>query len=327
VNKKIRVRFYTWGNPDLYVDSIGIGGVEPGAPSLNAPSQTDFVTVLRPTLVVNNAAHAENKPLTYRFEVYADSTLLNLVAQVPAVASGADTTAWTVDINLNDNALYWWRCRASYGVDTGPWMPVAIFTINVGGTPPSPPVLAVPVDSTVRRDTNSLLAWYPSTDADPGDFIRAYQVQVDDEADFSSPFIDETLLTDQQLSALPSSWLLAVPLGRLAGSANLMPGTVYYWRVRAQDAHYHNSAWSQGPRRFAFAYFQPAIPANLLVRRVLGQGFLLQWTGPTNNTYVEFTPTLTPPAWTTIAGPLSGSEHILSPPTNTANGFYRLRSE
>ncbi len=55
---------------------------------------------------MNNAIDFQGDPLTYRFEVYADAGLTDLVAQVPAVASGEGTSAWPVDVNLQNNAQY-----------------------------------------------------------------------------------------------------------------------------------------------------------------------------------------------------------------------------
>jgi len=47
--------------------------------------------------------------------------LSQLVAQVPVVASGANFTSWQVDVDLPNNAQFWWRCCASDGTSTGAW--------------------------------------------------------------------------------------------------------------------------------------------------------------------------------------------------------------
>jgi hypothetical protein len=167
VNKKVRLAFFTTRTPSLHLDKVGVGGIMPGAPTLAYPAEASLITALRPTLTVSNSVHAENFSLTYRFEVYSDAGLSNLVAQVPLVSPGASTTSWTVDINLTDNARYWWRCQASYGTNAGPWMPMATFYVNSLGLPPLQVVLAAPATGTVLPDTNALFSWYAGVDPAP----------------------------------------------------------------------------------------------------------------------------------------------------------------
>jgi hypothetical protein len=328
LTRKIRLRLYSYGNPDVYLDHLGIGGLEPGAPSLNAPPQIGFVPVLRPTLVVNNAVQAENLPLTYQFEVYSDAGLSHLVAQVPALASGASTTAWTVDINLANHAQYWWRCRASYLTNAGPWMPTATFHVDQGGTPPTAPVLASPTPGAILPDTNSLLTWYPGFDPDPDDYVHAYHVQVAGGAAFASPVIDALLPMSGPLSQSP--WVtVSVPVGNFSGVSNLVPGTTYYWRVQSQDGHLNFSDWSAGLYSFVFAHGPQAPPATITAIELgTNHSILLRWTGPTANVYVEAAPSLVPPvAWTTVAGPCAGSSVSVPAVTNSTSGFFRLRSQ
>ena len=135
-NRTIRLRFQInsfWGSApytDLSFDNVGVGEPVPGAPTLSAPAQLATVSILRPTLIVNNAVDYQTDPLTYRFEVYADASLSNLVAQVPVVASGTSLTTWQLDTDLPNGAQYWWRCQASDGTNTGPWMAAASFYVN-----------------------------------------------------------------------------------------------------------------------------------------------------------------------------------------------------
>jgi len=60
---------------------------------------------------------------------------------------------------------------------------------------------------------------------------------------------------------------------------------------------------------------------------VNGANWLVQWSGPMNNLYLEATPSLSPAAtWSTVAGPLSGTSYTFKA-TNWTSGFYRLRSQ
>jgi hypothetical protein len=219
-NQTIRLRLVTYefggGAPDsdIWVDNIGIGDPPPGQPSLNAPEQLSSVSILRPTLVVNDAIDYQSDPLSYRFEVYSDATLTNLVSQVPGVASGASVTAWPVDVSLPNNGQYWWRCQASDGTNTGPWMPTASFFVNQTNHPPLPVTLAGPPSGTIVSNLDDVLFWYPTTDPDAGDAVGSYHIQVDDSPLFASPEISVTNLV---VAAAPGeeNWAIAVPLSDL----------------------------------------------------------------------------------------------------------------
>ena len=56
-----------------------------------------------------------------------------------------------------------------------------------------------------------------------------YQVQVDDNSDFSSPLLDQALLT-------ASDYTMA--------AGETLPAGTYYWRVRAIDGAGNASAWT-----------------------------------------------------------------------------------
>ena len=50
-----------------------------------------------------------------------------------------------------------------------------------------------------------------------------------------------------------------------------------------------------------------------------------EWDGASSNVRLEHTPTLTPPAWSEIAGPFTGTTLVITPDPNQPMGFYRLR--
>jgi hypothetical protein len=331
-NRTVRLRFQTWSyygsapDEDIFLDNIGIGEYTPSAPDLNSPRNLGTVGVLRPTLVVNNAIDFQGNPLSYRFEVYADAALSNLVSQVPVVASGANITAWQVDVNLNDHSQYWWRCRATSGTNTGPWMTTASFYIN--HTNRAPIAVVIPSGVPTLTNTSGVLTWYPTTDPDPGDFVTAYQVQVDDDPNFGSPVIDQP---DVQLD-LPEEltpWLsVSLPLSEFVGAANLVSGRSYYWRVRAQDSYFALSDWPAGEHWFRFGMTLPGPLVLTAINPPDANGVMsLGWSATESRVYVEYRPALETGNWQTIAGPLS--EHRFSFTNNPAvkNGFFRLRRE
>ena len=86
----------TAATANIFLDNIAIGEQTPAAPTLNAPAWGADEATVRPTLVVNNAIDFQSDPMTYDYQVFDDSGLTNMVAQIPAVAGGIDTTSWTV---------------------------------------------------------------------------------------------------------------------------------------------------------------------------------------------------------------------------------------
>ena len=331
-NRTIRLRFIVWSewgsapDQDLFLDNIGIGEPAPGAPTLAAPANFTIVGVSRPTLVVSNAVDFQGNPLSYRFEVYADAALSNLVGQVPAVASGPVTTAWTVDTDLPNNAQYWWRCQATDGTNIGPWMATATFFVNETNRPPVAPVIAGPPPGLILTNLDVLLLWYPSAgDPDEGDHVVSYHIQVADNPAFALPVINATNIPAIEVPP-GSNWVLSLPLNTLPGAQNLVWRTLYHWRISAQDQRGLSSAWSvAGPLQ----YGPPAPHAGTLTGLRTGPGnqLTLEWTGAAGLIYVEFSHTLNPPQWHTVAGPWSGTNWTFRPLPGSASGFYRLRCD
>jgi len=150
---------------------------------------------------------------------------------------------------------------------------------------------------------------------------------VDSDPGFGSPKVNGTVAMSGPVDPL-SDVTISVSLSAYAGAKNLQPGVRYYWRVQAQDAHGMIGPWSSA-WNFELAGSAPApVPASIIsFQRINGANWLLQWSGPTNNVYLEAAPSLSAaPAWSTVAGPLSGTNYTF-PATNWTSGFYRLRSQ
>ncbi len=257
----LRLRFRVYGNyggdSNIFLDNISIGEQTPGAPTLNAPAWGASEPTVRPVLVVDNAVEFQSDPMTYEYQVFDDSGLTSVVAQVPAVAGGIDTTSWTIDVDLLPDTQYWWRCRATDdSAHTGGWMATATFFVQLTDHPPTVPVLLAPADGGELPDLNGRLTWLESTDPDEdnGDYVASYRVQVDDDPAFASPEIDAPGITD----LTDASGALSVALGELPGAGSLVTETRYYWRVNAKDSHGVASEWSAGPAHFVFGTDQTA---------------------------------------------------------------------
>ena len=251
----LRLRFRITGNgggaEDIFLDNISVGEQTPAAPTLNAPAWGHSEPTVRPTLIVNNAIEYQSDPLDYHFQVYDDPDLTSFVAEVPAVAGGTDTTSWTVDVDLQPDTQYWWRCRATDDSGhTGTWMEAATFYVQLTDHPPTVPVLVGPSAGGQLPDLTGRLAWLECTDPDEdnGDSVVGYRVQVDDDPAFASPEVDDASITP----LAKATGAISVSLAELSGSGNLVLGTRYYWRANARDSHGGTSAWSDGPAHFVF---------------------------------------------------------------------------
>jgi hypothetical protein len=247
--RTIRLRLASKYCSDMAVDYIAIGEEIPAPPNLYSPANLTITDQQRPFLTVRNAVDPQGDQITgYRFEVYRDATLTNLVAQVPVVAEGTSYTSWQVDVNLPFEARYWWRARATdIKGNVSDWMTAAVFQVSVSNQPPAAPDIALPAQGDVLADLNELMIWYPAVDPNSGDSVEAYHLQIDDHADFSSPGVDVVDLASPIMSALsggsPAAAII-MPLSALTGADGLPRGTNLYWRIRARDRFFAWSAWS-----------------------------------------------------------------------------------
>lgn len=330
-NKLARLRFIVWSesgsapDQDLFLDNIAVGDPAPGTPTPAWPTNFASVDVARPTLAVYNAIDYQSDPLFYQFEVYADDTLSNLVAQVPAVASGPGITTWTVDVNLPDHAQYWWRARASDGTNTGPWMDAISFFVNETNHPPTVPMIAGPPNNTLITNLDQMLLWYPCTDPDEGGKVISYHIQIALDEQFQTIVVNAPGLPAPDV-ARQTNVLLAIALNDLPDIQNLQSGNLYYWRISAQDDRWSSSPWSE----VRTIQFGPPTPCGGVITGITqnynGQ-VTISWTGTTGAVYVEFSATLDPPQWYTVAGPLYGTNWTFTPVPSIPAGFYRLRAQ
>jgi hypothetical protein len=143
-------------------------------------------------------------------------------------------------------------------------METATFFVQLEDHPPTVPVLLGPSDGAEVPDLSGRLTWLESTDPDEdnGDYVAGYRVQVDDDPDFGSLEIDVedvALAGDAPALLAPNaSGAISVMLSELAGSGDMVLGTLYYWRVNAKDSHGVSSDWSAGPASFVFGTDQQA---------------------------------------------------------------------
>ena len=314
----------TLAGVQVAIDHFSLGETTPGAPAPYSPADLANIETIRPTLIVDNAFDPNFDPLTYRFEVYGDEGLSNgILAQVPAVASGTERTSWQVDVNLENSRQYWWRCCASDGSNVGPWTATATFFINETNTPPTTVQIAGPPKGANLRTGAGILSWYPASDSDAGDEIIAYQIQIADSDGFGHVLVDAVV--DSPVPAPTGSYVtISRPLNTLSGWNALGMVSNYNWRIRSRDSRFSWSSWSSGVDWFIYGVPPPDL--SRIVPGTNGQ-LAISWAVGTENVRVWFSPSLNPPDWQVIAGPLNDSGYVVRPPTNVPAGFYRVTGQ
>jgi hypothetical protein len=103
--------------------------------------------------------------------------------------------------------------------------------VEVVAIAPAVPILLLPIDNSFTADTTPDFDWGDATGA------NEYQIQVDDNDNFSSPVIDTTVSISAYIPPSP------------------LPDDTYYWHVRAG-----NGVWSDYSARWSFTIMQ--LPAG-----------------------------------------------------------------
>jgi hypothetical protein len=101
----------------------------PGAPVVGSPLNGDSVDESQPTLSVLNGQASSDDLLTYRFEIYSDPNLTDLIASEDDVPEGDILTSWSLPVALENGAYYYWRVRANDGELHSSWTATAVFQV------------------------------------------------------------------------------------------------------------------------------------------------------------------------------------------------------
>lgn len=174
-----------------------------------APTVGAFVTDTTPAL--QWAAYPG--AVLYKVELATDAAMHNLVSGFP---QNVARPGYTVPTALPQGVYYW---RVQVDIGSGFVASPFVRSFTVTNAPPVAPRLTEPANNAVLADATPLLGWQSVTGA------TQYQIQIDNNANFSSPEADATVAT---LSHIPA----ALSDGR------------YYWRVRSLNQWGAPGAWS-----------------------------------------------------------------------------------
>jgi sugar lactone lactonase YvrE len=210
------------------------------APTLVSPANGFDALSLRPAFDWDNVA-GPGAVTGYTIQISKNSTFTQIVhTGLPAASSYIPTA------DLPKGVTLFWRVQ-SRGVN-GPsvWSEVRSFN---SANSPAAPALSLPASNALTNYL-PLFKWTVVT-LPAGTTFQYYQIQVDDNADFSSPVIDNTSVTNR----LTPQFQVTTPLAQ---------NTRFYWRVRVVNADNETSNWS------LVRYFRTVIAAPTLLTPVGG---------------------------------------------------------
>ena len=228
---------------------VNLANDAPRAFQVSSPTHNGEALSLSPTLTVVNAFDPDGDPLKYRFQLFADNALTQLVAESALIdAFSTGSTSWLVPVPLQSATRYWWRAFAFDPEQAEGQSPIVSFTVNTGNRPPSTPAIVGPAMSTLVPATTVSLTAGGSGDPD-GDAI-SYQFEID-----TTPTFTGSVTASPPLPSTGAN--VGWPV------SNLLENTRYYWRVRAVDARSAASAWAVSEFFVNAVNEAPATPALL----------------------------------------------------------------
>jgi hypothetical protein len=215
-----------------------------------SPTPNAFISTLRPTFTVNNAAHSGPVgTITYTIEVATDEAFSNMYATWTA-PEGANQTTFTMPKDLAYTQVYFWHVRAQDPNNNGPFSVTQAMQVTNAPAPPAPVVGGDQID----------LHGATITGGSPGDVANwAVTTQItalDFEGNGLSPYFTK--------KDGPGRWPDVVPPG--------WTGSIQYtlWMVVNVDGHWYTSGgvefWygrsstGDAPSNFAADwYYSPAV--------------------------------------------------------------------
>jgi YVTN family beta-propeller protein len=199
-------------------------GILPPVPILLSPANNAVNQPISSTLRWSTVSGA----ISYHIQVSTSSSFASLFIEDSTI-----TDTLTMVNGLANSTVYYWRARAKNAGGVSSWTSPWNFTTIIA--PAGMPTLVAPANSATDQPISLSLIWNSVSTA------TSYDVQVATDTGFASLFIEDSTLTDTVKSV-----------------NGLASGTVYYWRVRAENSG-GASPWSGG---WSFTVATPpAIPS------------------------------------------------------------------
>ena len=186
---------------------------------MKAPSAGVAVNVDRPELTIYGATDLDGDMLGYSYQLSRSDSFSSV-----DVESGEEGLAWIVDVQLEENATYYWRSRATdeHGL-SGPWSASGEFMVNVVNENPTAPVAG----SYAYNSGDEVLLQIGRAVDPEGDSLSYSGELYSDRAMTAVAYAEEGVTGDAEI----------------VFNAGALDVGVYYWRVRAYDGEIFGS-WS-----------------------------------------------------------------------------------
>lgn len=181
---------------------------------------------------------------------FAGATMVfDVTAHVAAVVAGEAWYGWRVS-GTAAVADHWFYSTQSPtdGSDADAALSSLMSLVITYTSPPRKPSDLAPRNNAVVGATKPVLTWLATATVD-GAPLLAYQVQIDDTADLSSPYYDTT-----QVNSGTQSLDLNAPPSPAPAFTALTNGQVRYWRVRVKN---DSGLWSDWSDIAQFTYVTP----------------------------------------------------------------------
>lgn len=192
----------------------------PPDPKPISPEHNSCLSTSTPTFDWEDVNRGE-EVLGYIFEL-DDNPQVNFIDPMVSVPHLKESTFALSQAFKLEEGHYYWRVRsldAAGNISPGKIM----FTLTIDRTPSDMVVISSPPDGILTNDDTPTLDW-----DEPEAGLLSYQVQIDDDPDFSSPLLDIADFT-------AGSFLTLSPA---------LPEGTYHWRVRSFDCAKNAAQWS-----------------------------------------------------------------------------------
>lgn len=190
--------------------------IEPPPPQLIIMAGTDKQYYAEGEQVVLNVSTTSGSTVTYKVKDSSSVVIKSGLAPETIENSGTYIETFNAPLIPGTNNIE--ITASKVGFQDG----YSAVTFVVDDTiPPTPPRLLSPFNNSSLNNSKPSMEWSDSIDI--GSDVAEYKIEIDDNIDFSSPFVNANITT--------SSY--SVP--------NNLPDNTYYWRVEAKD---NSNNWS-----------------------------------------------------------------------------------